>query len=289
MKNKIIKAALIVAGAFVTSLGLNLFLEPSGIAPGGISGVAVLINKIAGGRIPVGVLTLILNIPLFIAGYKELGKEFIIKSAVGTILYSVMLDVTVYLVEPMQRFFSTENYGEAGHTMLYAIWGGLLMGMGFGLIFRGGATTGGTDIGARLLQKRMSWLTLGQLVLSLDVVFLLVVALTYRSILAAMYTGIAVFVSSKVIDIVEAGVNYAKEIYIFTEKPELLASEILRQLERGVTKLNGEGMYTGKPVDILWCVVYNRQVPQLRRIIDRHDPNAFIIVNEVRETKGLHG
>ena len=92
MKNKIIKAALIVAGAFVTSLGLNLFLEPSGIAPGGISGVAVLINKIAGGRIPVGVLTLILNIPLFIAGYKELGKEFIIKSAVGTILYSVMLD-----------------------------------------------------------------------------------------------------------------------------------------------------------------------------------------------------
>lgn len=289
MKNKIIKAALIVAGAFVTSLGLNLFLEPSGIAPGGISGVAVLINKIAGGRIPVGVLTLILNIPLFIAGYKELGKEFIIKSAVGTILYSVMLDVTVYLVEPMQRFFSTENYGEAGHTMLYAIWGGLLMGMGFGLIFRGGATTGGTDIGARLLQKRMSWLTLGQLVLSLDVVFLLVVALTYRSILAAMYTGIAVFVSSKVIDIVDAGVNYAKEIYIFTEKPELLASEILRQLERGVTKLNGEGMYTGKPVDILWCVVYNRQVPQLRRIVDRHDPNAFIIVNEVRETKGLHG
>lgn len=289
MKNKIIKAALIVAGAFVTSLGLNLFLEPSGIAPGGISGVSVLINKIAGGRIPVGVLTLILNIPLFIAGYKELGKEFIIKSAVGTILYSVMLDVTVYLVEPMQRFFSTENYGEAGHTMLYAIWGGLLMGMGFGLIFRGGATTGGTDIGARLLQKRMSWLTLGQLVLSLDVVFLLVVALTYRSILAAMYTGIAVFVSSKVIDIVEAGVNYAKEIYIFTEKPELLASEILRQLERGVTKLNGEGMYTGKPVDILWCVVYNRQVPQLRRIVDRHDPNAFIIVNEVRETKGLHG
>ena len=279
MKNKIIKAALIVAGAFVTSLGLNLFLEPSGIAPGGISGVAVLINKIAGGRIPVGVLTLILNIPLFIAGYKELGKEFIIKSAVGTILYSVMLDVTVYLVEPMQRFFSTENYGEVGHTMLYAIWGGLLMGMGFGLIFRGGATTGGTDIGARLLQKRMSWLTLGQLVLSLDVVFLLVVALTYRSILAAMYTGIAVFVSSKVIDIVEAGVNYAKEIYIFTEKPELLASEILRQLERGVTKLNGEGMYTGKPVDILWCVVYNRQVPQLRRIVDRHDPNALSLIH----------
>lgn len=158
-----------------------------------------------------------------------------------------MLDVTVYLVEPMQRFFSTENYGEAGHTMLYAIWGGLLMGMGFGLIFRGGATTAGTDIGARLLQKRMSWLTHGAAGTFIGRGFLLVVALTYRSILAAMYTGIAVFVSSKVIDIVEAGVNYAKEIYIFTEKPELLASEILRQLERGVTKLNGEGMYTGKP------------------------------------------
>lgn len=287
LKNKIIKAVLIVAGSFITGLGLNLFLEPNGIAPGGISGIAVLINKLAGGIIPVGALTLGLNIPLFILGYKVLGKEFIIKSAVGTVLYSVMIDVTVYLVAPMQRFLSTESYGEGGHTMLYAIWGGLMMGMGFGMIFRGGATTGGTDIGARLLQRKMSWMTLGQLVLSLDVLFLFVVALIYQSVIAAMYTGVAVFISSKVIDLVEAGVNYAKEIYIFTENPAEMSEEIMQQLSRGVTKLNGEGMYTGKPVAILWCVVYNRQVPQLRRIVDRHDPDAFIIVNEVRETKGL--
>lgn len=161
------------------------------------------------------------------------------------------------------------------------------MGTGFGMIFRGGATTGGTDIGARLLQRKMSWMTLGQLVLSLDVIFLFVVALIYRSVIAAMYTGIAVLVSSKVIDIVEAGVNYAKAIYIFTEKPEDMSEEIMQQLKRGVTRLNGEGMYTKKTVAILWCVVYNRQVPQLRRIVDKHDPAAFIIVNEVRETKGL--
>lgn len=287
MRNKIIKAVLIVVGSFIAGLGLNLFLEPNGIAPGGISGVAVLLNKLIGGVIPIGVLTLVLNIPLFIAAYKELGKEFIIKSAVGTILYSVMIDITIYLIGPMQRFLSTENYGESGHMMLYAIWGGFMMGTGFGMIFRGGATTGGTDIGARLLQRKMSWMTLGQLVLSLDVIFLFVVALIYRSVIAAMYTGIAVLVSSKVIDIVEAGVNYAKAIYIFTEKPEDMSEEIMQQLKRGVTRLNGEGMYTKKTVAILWCVVYNRQVPQLRRIVDKHDPGAFIIVNEVRETKGL--
>ena len=287
MRNKIIKAVLIVVGSFIAGLGLNLFLEPNGIAPGGISGVAVLLNKLIGGVIPIGVLTLVLNIPLFIAGYKELGKEFIIKSAVGTILYSVMIDITIYLIGPMQRFLSTENYGESGHMMLYAIWGGFMMGTGFGMIFRGGATTGGTDIGARLLQRKMSWMTLGQLVLSLDVIFLFVVALIYRSVIAAMYTGIAVLVSSKVIDIVEAGVNYAKAIYIFTEKPEDMSEEIMQPLKRGVTRLNGEGMYTKKTVAILWCVVYNRQVPQLRRIVDKHDPAAFIIVNEVRETKGL--
>ena len=287
MRNKIIKAVLIVVGSFIAGLGLNLFLEPNGIAPGGISGVAVLLNKLIGGVIPIGVLTLVLNIPLFIAGYKELGKEFIIKSAVGTILYSVMIDITIYLIGPMQRFLSTENYGESGHMMLYAIWGGFMMGTGFGMIFRGGATTGGTDIGARLLQRKMSWMTLGQLVLSLDVIFLFVVALIYRSVIAAMYTGIAVLVSSKVIDIVEAGVNYAKAIYIFTEKPEDMSEEIMQQLKRGVTRLNGEGMYTKKTVAILWCVVYNRQVPPLRRIVDKHDPAAFFIVNEVRETKGL--
>ncbi|MFR1517766.1 MAG: YitT family protein [Clostridia bacterium] len=288
MKNKMIRAVLIVAGSFIAGLGLNLFLEPNGIAPGGISGVAVLIDKLAGGAVPVGALTLVLNIPLFIVGYKELGKAFILKSALGTILYSVMIDATVYLVQPLQRFLSTEHYGESGHTMLYAIWGGLMMGAGLGMIFRGGATTGGTDIGARLLQRKMSWMTLGQLVLSLDVLFLFVVALIYQSLIAAMYTGIAVFISSKVIDVVEAGVNYAKEIYIFTENPKVMSDEIMRELKRGVTLLNAEGMYTGKPVSILWCVVYNRQVPQLRRIVDKHDPAAFIIVNEVRETKGLH-
>ena len=288
MKNKLIKASLIVVGSFIASLGLNLFLEPNSIAPGGISGIAVLISKVFGGKIPIGVLTLVLNIPLFILGYKELGKKFIVNSMIGTILYSVMIDATVYLVKPMQHLLSTESYGDSGHTVLYALWGGLMMGVGLGMIFRGGATTGGTDIGARLLQRKMSWMSLGQLVLSLDVLFLFVVAITFQSIIAAMYTGIAVFVSSKVIDVVEAGVNYAKEIYIFTENPVEMSNDILKELKRGVTKLQGEGMYSGKPVTILWCVVYNRQVPQLRRIVDKYDPTAFIIVNEVRETKGLH-
>ena len=285
MKRNIIKTVMIVFGAFIAALGLNIFLEPNSITPGGISGLAMLVNRISNGLLPIGAMTFVLNIPLFIMGYRELGKEFIIKSVIGTVMYSIMIDVVSYIPKSVYKIFYT---GGEGHIMLYAIWGGLFIGLGYGMIFRGGATTGGTDIGARLLQRKMSWMTLGQLVLGFDVLFLIIVAVTYQSVVAAMYTGIAVFVSSKIIDVVEAGVNYAKEIYIVTDKPKEVADEILEHMQRGVTKLNGEGMYTGKAVSILWCIVYNRQLPQIRKIVDKHDPNAFIIVNEVRETKGLH-
>lgn len=285
MKRNIIKTVMIVFGAFIAALGLNIFLEPNSITPGGISGLAMLVNRISNGLLPIGAMTFVLNIPLFIMGYRELGKEFIIKSVIGTVMYSIMIDVVSYIPKSVYKIFYT---GGEGHLMLYAIWGGLFIGLGYGMIFRGGATTGGTDIGARLLQRKMSWMTLGQLVLGFDVLFLIIVAVTYQSVVAAMYTGIAVFVSSKIIDVVEAGVNYAKEIYIVTDKPKEVADEILEHMQRGVTKLNGEGMYTGKAVSILWCIVYNRQLPQIRKIVDKHDPNAFIIVNEVRETKGLH-
>lgn len=285
MKRNVIKTVMIIFGAFIAAFGLNIFLEPNNIAPGGISGLAMIANSVSNGLLPIGVMTFVLNIPLFIMGYRELGKEFIIKSVIGTVLYSIMIDVVSYIPKSVYNVFYT---GGEGHIMLYAIWGGLFIGLGYGMIFRGGATTGGTDIGARLLQRKMSWMTLGQLVLGFDILFLIIVAVTYQSVVAAMYTGIAVFVSSKIIDVVEAGVNYAKEIYIVTDKPREVADDILEHMQRGVTKLNGEGMYTGKSVSILWCIVYNRQLPQIRKIVDKHDPDAFIIVNEVRETKGLH-
>lgn len=277
MKKIIKNLLLIICGSFVAGVGLNLFLEPFGIAPGGLSGVAVLISHITGDKIPVGLLTFLLNIPLFIPGYKYLGKEFILKSVIGTVMFSVAIDVT--------SFFVGKLPGE--DVLLYALWGGAAIGLGFGMIFRGGASTGGTDIAARLLQRKISLLTIGQAVLWFDIIFLVIVAVVYRSVESAFYTGIAVFVSSKVVDFVEAGINYAKEICVFTEKPDGIAQEIMSKLERGVSKVDAEGMYTGKKKYMLICVVYNRQVSEVRHIVDKYDPDAFITIKEVRETKGL--
>ncbi|MBO5148381.1 MAG: YitT family protein [Clostridia bacterium] len=275
---KIIKnLLLLICGSFVAGVGLNLFLEPFGIAPGGLSGVAVLISHIAGDIIPVGLLTFLLNIPLFIPGYKYLGREFILKSVIGTVMFSVAIDVTSFFVGKLQ--------GE--DILLYALWGGAAIGLGFGMIFRGGASTGGTDIAARLLQRKISLLTIGQAVLWFDIIFLVIVAVVYRSVESAFYTGIAVFVSSKVVDFVEAGINYAKEVCVFTEKPDGIAQEIMSKLERGVSKVDAEGMYTGNKKYMLICVVYNRQVSEVRHIVDKYDPDAFITIKEVRETKGL--
>lgn len=277
MKKIIKNLLLIICGSFVAGVGLNLFLEPFGIAPGGLSGVAVLISHITGDKIPVGLLTFLLNIPLFIPGYKYLGREFILKSVIGTVMFSVAIDVT--------SFFVGKLPGE--DVLLYALWGGAAIGLGFGMIFRGGASTGGTDIAARLLQRKISLLTIGQAVLWFDIIFLVIVAVVYRSVESAFYTGIAVFVSSKVVDFVEAGINYAKEICVFTEKPDGIAQEIMSKLERGVSKVDAEGMYTGKKKYMLICVVYNRQVSEVRHIVDKYDPDAFITIKEVRETKGL--
>lgn len=280
------KILFIFLGTISAALALNVFLLPSKIAPGGISGVASIINNLSGGFFPVGVTVLVLNIPLFFAGYKFLGKTFALKSLTGTVLYSVMIDVTRPFAEIIIRGLNPEK-ADASLHLLFAIWGGVFLGIGLGLIFKGGATTGGTDIAARLLKRKMAWLTLGQLVLFFDVLLLVVIAVAYKSILPALYSGITVFVASKVIDVVEEGVNYAKAVFIITMKPKEVADEIMRKLERGVTSIKGSGMFTGRDVSVLLCVVYNRQMPTVNTIVSLIDPSAFVIISDVREASGL--
>ena len=277
MRRNFIKAILILAGAFLAGTGINLFLEPMGIAPGGISGIAVIISYVFDGIIPVGILTFALNLPLFIVGYKYIGRNFIYKSVIGTALFSFMLDLT--------SSFGSILKGD--NKLLYALWGGAAIGCGFGMIFRGGASTGGTDIIARLMQKKINMMTIGKAVLWLDFVFLAVVAFVYKSIEAALYTGVAVFVASKVVDAVEAGINYAKEITVFTEKPEDMAEEIISRLGRGVSVIEAKGMYSKQKKYLVVCVVYDRQVTEIRKIINKYDSSAFVIIKEVRETMGL--
>ncbi len=277
MERTFTKAVLILTGALVAGLGINMFLEPMGIAPGGISGIAVVISYIFRGKLPVGVLTFILNLPLFIIGYKYIGRQFILKSVIGTALFSFMLDLTS----------SFGNLLKGDNKLLYALWGGAAIGCGFGMIFRGGASTGGTDIIARLMQKKINMMTMGKAVLWLDFIFLAIVAFVYKSIEAALYTGVAVFVASKVVDTIESGINYAKEVVVFTEQPEEMSKEIINRLRRGVSVIEAKGMYSKQKKYMVVCVVYNRQVTDLRKIVNKYDSNAFVIIKEVRETTGL--
>ena len=277
MERTFTKAVLILTGALVAGLGINMFLEPMGIAPGGISGIAVVISYIFRGKLPVGVLTFILNLPLFIIGYKYIGRQFILKSVIGTALFSFMLDLTS----------SFGNLLKGDNKLLYALWGGAAIGCGLGMIFRGGASTGGTDIIARLMQKKINMMTMGKAVLWLDFIFLAIVAFVYKSIEAALYTGVAVFVASKVVDTIESGINYAKEVVVFTEQPEEMSKEIINRLRRGVSVIEAKGMYSKQKKYMVVCVVYNRQVTDLRKIVNKYDSNAFVIIKEVRETTGL--
>jgi uncharacterized membrane-anchored protein YitT (DUF2179 family) len=200
-------------------------------------------------------------------------------------MYSAMIDLISPVSSKLETFIHIES--GSGTSLLYAIWGGVFLGLGLGMIFRSGATTGGTDIGARLLSKKWSWLTLGQLVLFLDILLLIVVAVAYKDILPALYTGIAVFISSKVIDAVVEGVNYAKAVYIISSEPEAISNKIFHTLRRGVTSLKATGMYSGGESHMLLCVIYNRQLPALRKLIDEIDKNAFIMISDIREVRGL--
>lgn len=277
MKVKAINSMLIILGATIAGIGINIFLEPMNIAPGGISGAAVLLSRLLKGKLSVGMLTIIINIPLFVIGYIIIGRKFVGKSIVGTLIFSIMVDVT-----------SRINVMTGGENkLLFALWGGVVTGCGFGMIFRGGASTGGTDIIARILQKKVQLLTIGNALLMMDLIFLAIVALVYKSVEAALHTGITVFVASKVVDMVEAGINYAKEIWIVTDAPNEIAENIMSKMGRGVSLIEGKGMYSKKKKSILICVVFNRQVSNIRKIINKYDANAFVTIKEVREANKL--
>ena len=258
---------------------MNQFITPMGLAPGGITGLAVIVSRLTGGFIPMGTGIFILNVPLFWAGYKRLGRKFVLSSLLGTVLCSVMIDALSYTAD-----YWTMSGEE---PLLVCLAGGLLLGMGYGLIFRGGASTGGTDIIARLVQPYAAGRSLGQLCFLFDLFFLGIVLLYYRSITSILYIGITVFISSKMIDWVEGGLDYAKEVFVVSEKIAQIGEAVTQKLGRGCTRLRGEGLYSGADRDVLWCVVYNRQLSALREIIRELDPDAFVAIRNVREVNGL--
>lgn len=259
-------------GAFIAALGISLFLAPSGIVSGGLSGIGILVHSLTG--FPIGALVLLLNVPLFLIGFKCLGNNFLLRSVFGAFAFSFLIDSTSRLPS------ITEN------TMLCSIFGGALAGIGMGIIFLYGATTGGTDIIAQLLYKLCRRIDVGKWLLIVDGFIILTSGILTGNWEYCLYGIISAVINGILVDMIIQGANIAKTVYIISKKPMETAEEILSVLGRGVTGLYCKKMYSKTESLMLLCVIKKREIPKLEQIVLRHDPNSFIIFSGARWVSG---
>ncbi len=257
-------------GALVMTLGLNMFLIPNKIASGGVSGLGIILFHTF--NIPVGLTILLSNIPLFIAAGKFLGMKFVVRSLAGTFFLSAFVEILGFL-----PVLTTD-------LLLASIYGGIILGVGLGLVFRSGGSTGGTALASQLI-KYFFGLSTGQSLLGIDFIIIALAGLVFSAELA-MYALISLFVTSKVIDFVQEGLGFSKACYIISNNGPKIARAILTDLDRGVTVLKGEGGFTGREKDILLCVVSQAEVSSLKRIVWNIEPDSFVIVSNVHEVLG---
>ena len=262
-----------VLGSALYALSVNIFTAPNQIAPGGVTGIATLLNFVWGA--PIGAMILLVNLPLLIAAWFRLGKAFTVRTLIVTILSSVVIDATAPFLPPFQ-----------GDKMLVALFGGVLAGAGLGLIYMRGATTGGTEVVARLLERKFRHIPIGRLILLVDALVVAASALVYRNVETALYAMVLIFVSTSLMDALVYGGAKGKMLLIMSRRERKIAAEVLERMERGVTILNATGAYTGGEQRVLLCAVRRSEMYQLRSIVTDIDPSAFMIVVSTDEVLG---
>lgn len=265
----------ITIASVIYSIGFDWLYVPNGIGFGGITGLGQILNHFIP-VLPIGMVVMVFNIPLFLLGWKFLGGHLLVSSLYAMAATSVLVDLFAYLftfppIDPM----------------LAAVFGGVITGVSLGMIFLQGATTGGTDLIARLLKIPFAWLPMGKLLLAVDLVMLLAVAVAFQSLNSALYGMIALYISSIVMDGVLYGMDSSKVAYIITAQPRPVANQILKELDRGVTILQGEGGWSGEERQVLMCAFKQRQIVPLKELLQELDPDAFLIVCNAHEVQGL--
>lgn len=258
-------------GVFLMAVALEYFLAPNTIAPGGVTGFAIIIEKTS--EIPIYITNLVINIPLFILGAKILGRVTALKTLYATLLLSFFLKV----LPP-----ATLTYD----LLLAAIFGGVLAGIGLGIVFKFGGTTGGTDLAGAILNRKIPGLSLATFMMIIDMFVVAFAGIVERKIETSLYSVIALFVTVKVIDMILEGIGYLKGFFIITNNPDEISERLMKDLNRGVTALTGKGMYTKENKDVLLCVVNRSQFSQTKEIVKEVDPKAFIMVTEMYEVFG---
>jgi len=261
----------VLAGTTILALSLTIFLVPNKIAPGGVSGLATVIYHVS--SLSVGFTMLLINVPLFIIGIKRLGFIFGLRSLVATIYLSVAVDILQRYVRPV-----TDD------PLLAALYGGIIMGIGLGIAISNGGTTGGTDLAAVLVHKYLR-LSVGTTLLLIDAV-VIVIAGFFFSLELAMYSALALFVSTKLLDLMQEGWHYARAAYIISEKSNEIADTIMTKMDRGVTSFYGKGMYSGQNKNILYVICSRSEVATLKDLVRSIDEDAFIVIAEATEVLG---
>lgn len=268
---------LLTAGTFFMAVGINVIYEPLSMVTGGFSGVGILVKKLTQtgqwSGIPVGMTTLLLNIPLFIWGYCQKGKEFVKKTIYAATCFSFFL-----LVVPTFDIVK-QDY------LMAALVGGLLNGAGIGLVFSQGASTGGSDLLSVLTTKVLPGLSASERLILIDTLIVAAGVFVF-GLEIGLYAVVAVFVTGKVSDAILDGLKFAKIAYIISDHPEEISEHIFRELGRGLTGLEGQGMYSGKHKMVLMCVVSKKEAVLLKDIVKSADKEAFLILSEAKEVFG---
>lgn len=263
---------MILVGCLISSSSIHLFLVPNHLLSGGVSGIAIIFYYLF--ALPIGLQMIVLNIPLLIAAYKILGKAYTVDVIFGTFLFSICIDVLRFL----------GSYNIVDDPMLASIYGGVFMGIGYGIIFRANGSSGGLDIIAAMLKKYYS-LNMGSVIFSFNCLIMVAAALLF-GVKPAMFTLISMFVSSLLTDKVVAGFNNKKTVILISDKTAEIAEEIIKEVGRGVTFLKGEGAFTHKSKDVIFVVVNLTQIGKIKLITDAIDPMAFMIVLDANEVMG---
>ena len=262
--------AQIFIGSVIGAAAYPTFLIPNNIAPGGLTGVATILNYLAGW--PVGITALVLNIPLFLIGYRTMGKVFAFRSLVATALFTILIDILP--LKPVSE-----------DPLLGTLFGGVVLGIGLGLILRGGATTGGSDMIARMVHRRFSFITVGMFLFALDFLVVLAAAIFIGGT-QALYAMIDIYVCSRVIDAVMVGFGGNKACFVMTDAWQKVTGRVLNEIERGCTLLEAKGAYSGTSRPVVMCVMSRQEMTALKRIVQEEDEKAFMFITEAHEALG---
>lgn len=262
----------IISGSFVVSVGIVSFLLPSKISSGGVSSIGTILYYVF--NVPLFLTNIFFNVILFLLGYKFLGKESLFKTIVGIVSFSVFLKFSEYISPFKNDIFAA------------TLTGGLLMGVGIGMVIRAGGSTGGTDFAGLIISKFIPYVSVPKIIFAIDMIIIICSGIVFKSLNVVIYSGLALFVAVKVGDVIMCIGNAAKNVFIISEKGDIISSNIMKRCSRGVTGVYCRGMYLKSDKIAIMCVVSPRQVSKILDIVAEIDMNAFIIISDVKEVVG---